>query len=165
MKLTLRLTVFDHLLRRYRRAAVCCGKIIDARLGDIVTIKLAENPTTGYGWQFEIMPEEQNVIDVISSKYIAPRTTLIGTGGTKEYKFEIKNTGQITINGYYVRPWEETEKIKQSKCIILLMSLNLSRILNFYKPHKIAIPQAITVAPASSCAYASNFLNRNASKP
>lgn len=85
-------------------------KIIDVRQGDIVTIKLAENPTTGYRWQFEIIPEEQNVIEVISSKYMAPQTTLIGAGGTKEYKFEIKNTGQISINGYYARPWEELDK-------------------------------------------------------
>ncbi|MBO6281325.1 MAG: protease inhibitor I42 family protein [Alphaproteobacteria bacterium] len=84
------------------------GKQIEVTKGDIVTIKLAENPTTGYSWQFEVTPE--NNIEVISAKYIAPRTTLIGAGGTKEYKFEVKNTGRTTINGYYVRPWEELDK-------------------------------------------------------
>lgn len=86
------------------------GKIINVSQGDIVAIKLAENPTTGYSWQFEINPENQNVINVISSKYLKQVTTLIGAGGTKEYKFEVKNAGQITINGYYVRPWEELDK-------------------------------------------------------
>jgi len=86
------------------------GKVIDVKRGEIVTIKLAENPTTGYNWQFETEPENQNVISVISSKYIEPVTSLIGAGGTKEYKFEIKNAGQISINGYYVRPWEELDK-------------------------------------------------------
>ena len=46
------------------------GKIINVSQGDIVVIKLAENPTTGYSWQFEINPENQNIINVISSKYL-----------------------------------------------------------------------------------------------
>lgn len=86
------------------------GRTISMSKGDIATIKLAENPTTGYSWIFETEPENQNIISVISSKYIKPSTSLIGAGGIKEYKFQINNPGTIKIRGYYIRPWEEADK-------------------------------------------------------
>lgn len=86
------------------------GRTITLNKGQTAVIKLSENPTTGYGWEFEIEPKKQKVITVISSKFIPATSDLIGVGGIKEYKFKAKNKGQITISGYYVRPWEELNK-------------------------------------------------------
>lgn len=86
------------------------GQTISMSKGDVAVIKLSENPTTGYRWVFETEPEQQNVISVIHSKFIEPSASLIGAGGTKEYKFQINNTGTIKIRGYYIRPWEEVDK-------------------------------------------------------
>ena len=86
------------------------GRTITLNKGQTAVIKLSENPTTGYNWEFEIEPKKQKVITVISSKFVPATSDLIGAGGVKEYKFKAKNKGQITLSGYYARPWEELNK-------------------------------------------------------
>lgn len=86
------------------------GRVIALDKGQKAVIRLSENPTTGYGWEFEIEPKKQKAITVISSKFIARASDLIGAGGVREYKFKAKKTGKVTIHGYYVRPWEQLDK-------------------------------------------------------
>lgn len=77
-----------------------------------IIITLAENPTTGYSWQFETEPSKQNYTSNFNEKYIAPDTNLMGAGGYKRIKFKTKNPGTVIIKGYYLRPWEHIEKSK-----------------------------------------------------
>lgn len=91
------------------------GSTTTISIGDIVTINLSENPTTGYSWAFSIEPESQNFISDISEKYIAPNNNLVGSGGIKEYSFKAINTGEITLTGYYRRPWEKLDKQNSEK--------------------------------------------------
>ena len=86
------------------------GKTFIACVGEKQLISLPKNPTTGYSWQFFITPEKQQVVSDIKETYIAPDTTLVGAGGVKEYAFTVCQKGKITITGYYIRPWEKTNK-------------------------------------------------------
>lgn len=86
------------------------GLTIELDKGQKAVIRLSENPTTGYGWIFEIEPKKQKTISVISSKFIAGTSELIGSGGTREYKFKAHKAGKTFIHGYYVRPWEKLDK-------------------------------------------------------
>jgi inhibitor of cysteine peptidase len=88
------------------------GRDITLNVGQSAIITLAENPTTGYAWIFEIEPKEQNVITNIREKYVHQKTNLIGSGGIKEYSFKAENSGRVDIYGYYVRSWEEWDKNK-----------------------------------------------------
>lgn len=100
---------------------VACGKSLELKQSDSgqtvmldkgqkAVIRLPENPTTGYGWEFEVEPKKQKTIMVISSKFIAGNSDLIGAGGVREYKFKAQKAGKIVIHGYYVRPWEQLNK-------------------------------------------------------
>ena len=86
------------------------GKTLFLTKGETAVIRLAENPTTGYGWIFTSEPENQKVFKVIHAKYIESANGLLGVGGIKEYKIKIKKRGKVIVNGYYVRSWENWPK-------------------------------------------------------
>lgn len=86
------------------------GRNINLEIGQTTVITLPENQTTGYGWIFEIVPEEQNVIGNIKEKYIHQEAKMVGSGGIKEYSFKALNIGKTDIYGYYHRPWEKLNK-------------------------------------------------------
>lgn len=85
-------------------------KTFFVHVGDKQVISLPENPSTGYSWQFFITPENREIITDITETYIAPDTSLVGAGGHKKYAFTVRQTGTLTITGYYVRPWEKLNK-------------------------------------------------------
>ncbi|MBR1601494.1 MAG: protease inhibitor I42 family protein [Alphaproteobacteria bacterium] len=86
------------------------GRDITLSVGQTAVITLAENPTTGFSWKFEIEPKEQNILGNIREKYVHQHTNLIGAGGIKELSFRIKNQGKVDIFCYYRRTWENTDK-------------------------------------------------------
>jgi hypothetical protein len=54
------------------------GRTLDLRIGDGVTLSLAENPTTGYRWELVAKPEPNCV--VVNDTYVA-NADAIGSGG------------------------------------------------------------------------------------
>ena len=89
------------------------GHDIVLDIGQTAVITLSENQTTGYSWEFEIEPRQQNVIGNIKEKHIYQKTKFIGAGGIKEFRFKAENAGKIRINAYYYRPWENVDKKTQ----------------------------------------------------
>ena len=89
------------------------GRDIPLFVGQSAVITLAENPTTGFAWIFEIKPEGQSVLGQIREKYVHQNTNLIGSGGIKEYSFKAQNAGKAEVYGYYVRSWEDWDKNKE----------------------------------------------------
>ena len=85
-------------------------KTFFVHVGDKQVISLPENPSTGYSWQFFIASGNRKIVSDIKETYIAPDTRMAGTGGIKEYSFTAREKGEITITGYYVRPWEKLNK-------------------------------------------------------
>lgn len=86
------------------------GHNIILDIGQTAIITLAENRTTGYGWEFEIEPQQQDVIGNIKEKHIYQKTKLIGAGGIKEFRFKAERAGKVNISAYYRRPWENVDK-------------------------------------------------------
>ncbi|MCI7420840.1 MAG: protease inhibitor I42 family protein [Alphaproteobacteria bacterium] len=87
------------------------GKTVILSAGETAAIQLPENPTTGYSWEFFPEPENQNVIGNIKEEYTQDKAEagMVGVGGTKTYSFVAKQSGNITIKGYYYRPWENKD--------------------------------------------------------
>lgn len=85
--------------------------------GQKVMIRLDENPSTGYSWQFFITPAKQTVITDIAENYAAPDTPLAGAGGIKEYSFTAAQKGSVTVTGYYFRPWEKPNEQTDQKVV------------------------------------------------
>ncbi|MGN1078797.1 MAG: protease inhibitor I42 family protein [Alphaproteobacteria bacterium] len=86
-------------------------------IGQKVMIRLDENPSTGYSWQFFITPAKQTVITDITENYAAPNKPLVGAGGIKEYSFTAAQKGSVTVTGYYFRPWEKPNEQTDQKVV------------------------------------------------
>jgi inhibitor of cysteine peptidase len=68
--------------------------------GDIYTITLNENPTTGYTWYVTC----SDGFEELSEKLTPSTSHLLGASGTRELKFQAVNTGKQTITAKYKRP-------------------------------------------------------------
>ena len=79
---------------------------ITLAVGETATIRLEANPTTGYQWEPAGAPDEA-VIRVVSDRYEAEATEVVGSGGTQEIVIEGTGAGTTTFELRYVRPWEE----------------------------------------------------------
>lgn len=79
--------------------------IVTVRAGNSITVRLPENPTTGFTWNLSASPGLQ----VVSDSYIPSDTTgkLIGSGGTHVWDISAQSVGTRTIQGVYMRPWEQ----------------------------------------------------------
>ena len=84
---------------------------VTVKLGDIVIIKLKENPTTGYSWQMDI--PETDIVKVQENKYIAPNTDLVGAGGVHKWELKASTTGTVKITGAYRRSWEKNTSLER----------------------------------------------------
>ena len=69
-----------------------------------ITLKLNENPTTGYQWNLTATPG----LVIVNDTFIPSDTTgkLVGSGGTRIWEMNAAGTGMQTINAMYMRSWE-----------------------------------------------------------
>jgi len=74
---------------------------ITVKNGKAFVIKLAENPTTGYGWQFAITAPD--VIVLKNNEYVPDDRVgkLVGSGGTRILTFEAVGKGSAEIKFVY----------------------------------------------------------------
>ena len=82
---------------------------IHTKTGEIFSITLDSNPTTGYQWQLANLVDEK-VLKLISSEYRMAETNMVGAGGKEVWTFKALSTGQTTIVFEYVRLWEKDKE-------------------------------------------------------
>lgn len=85
------------------------------------TIRLKDNPTTGYSWY--LMQYNSQLIDVVKHSYEAPHTDLVGAPGISVWQFRLKPEAftaphLTTITLGYTRPWETKSITKQTFTVI-----------------------------------------------
>ncbi len=71
----------------------------------IITVKLAENPTTGFQWNLTTTPG----LRVVKDEYIPgdPSGTLPGSGGIHVWDISTEMTGSQEIQAEYTHSWEK----------------------------------------------------------
>ncbi len=74
-----------------------------ARVGDDLTVVLAENPTTGYRWHADIDTAE---LEQTGDRYLGP-TEPRGAPGTRRLSFRVLRAGPIHLRVVKRRPWED----------------------------------------------------------
>lgn len=79
------------------------GSEITIPVGDTIGITIAENPTTGYMWNFTI-PDGLTLLD---DKFIPPARPIPGAGGQRSLVIRADQEGSWTVTGVYYRPWLE----------------------------------------------------------
>jgi|SRR5215813_9286860 len=77
------------------------GIHVSAAPADVIVIRLAERPTTGYRWQVENAAGLVLTGDDFTVSSSAP-----GTGGERTFRFAVQQSGIVQIALSLRRPWE-----------------------------------------------------------
>lgn len=80
---------------------------IRAKAGSTFSIKLDENPTTGYRWAYTV--SDETVVKLIKDDYVPDNKSgnLLGSGGKRVLTFEAKSKGDAVIDMVYERSFEK----------------------------------------------------------
>ena len=93
---------------------------VSVNQGSVITVRLQENPTTGYQWNLTTTPG----LRVISDNYVPSDTTgkLVGSGGTRVWDISATATGEQKINAVYKRSWEPVTGNETSFLLTVMVS-------------------------------------------
>jgi inhibitor of cysteine peptidase len=83
------------------------GKTVDLAVGQVIELRLKENPTTGFRWQLR---HDGTPACRITEDFIEPATTerapVPGRGGTHVWRIEGVQAGTCDMALTYARNWE-----------------------------------------------------------
>lgn len=90
-------------------------KQVEVKTGDVFTVALDSNATTGFSWTEQAKIADGNILKQTGHEYIAPRANddtkpVAGMSGIEEWWFTAGGTGTTTATMSYSRPWEGGEK-------------------------------------------------------
>lgn len=77
------------------------------RKGDMLTVKLPANPTTGYSWSHSF--SRTSFLESLSNATYKPDKNdggMVGGGGVEIWKFRAVRVGNLELHFSYARPWE-----------------------------------------------------------
>ena len=77
---------------------------ITLAIGEVVAISLAENRTTGFGWELRVNPEPACLL---VKSWFEPAKGAPGKGGTHRWQFQAVRPGTGEIKLEYRRHWEQ----------------------------------------------------------
>jgi inhibitor of cysteine peptidase len=78
------------------------GSTVPLTTGDQVVITLDSNITTGFAWKLTKEPDA-GILDLTSSHYVEPTTSLIGAGGSEVWRFVATGPGTTSLEMKYER--------------------------------------------------------------
>jgi len=81
---------------------------IQLAVGDIITVELCSNPTTGFQWEYETTG--RTVLQETDHDFVPPGSDEPGTPGKDIWTFEAIEKGETELRMEYSRPWEGGEK-------------------------------------------------------
>ncbi len=84
------------------------GSAITLKAGQVLVVRLAANPTTGYAWNLSAVDEA--VLRPAGEAGYTPEPASqerLGAGGTAEWRFVAAGSGATTLKLVYARPWEK----------------------------------------------------------
>ena len=83
------------------------GGRVDLQVGQILTVSLESNPTTGYIWQ--VARYDNAILRQLGEAEFKQggEEGLVGAGGIETFRFESVQAGETSLELEYVRPWEE----------------------------------------------------------
>lgn len=89
------------------------GKQISLKTGDIFTVTLDSNVTTGYSWQVTELDQAVLVQEGEPEYKQAPGSEgSVGAGGTETFRFKAVGSGTTSLGLGYMRPWESEPPVE-----------------------------------------------------
>jgi inhibitor of cysteine peptidase len=101
--------------------ASASGSIQQFKKGEVISITLESNPSTGYAWYASIS-DTNIIVQMGEPEYTEPNsstTPLVGAAGTQTFFFQGVDTGTATITMDYKRGWETDVAPIQTMTIIV----------------------------------------------
>jgi inhibitor of cysteine peptidase len=86
------------------------GGTVEVKTGDMLSIRLEENPTTGYRWTVDQL--DGQMLELQNSAYAAAGGG-IGAGGARTMSFKARQPGTAQLRLKYRREWEHDSPLKQ----------------------------------------------------
>lgn len=86
---------------------------VEVKAGQVFTIALDSNGTTGFQWTEQAIIANPAVLTQTAHQYIEPangETPVVGMGGFEEWTFKAGQAGTTLVSLSYGRPWEGGEK-------------------------------------------------------
>jgi predicted secreted protein len=79
------------------------GQTVSVAKDSTVTIRLKENPTTGYSWQVNVTEG----LSIVHDEYIPDKVPagMVGSGGTHTWTVQPQDAGTFTFSATYMQPW------------------------------------------------------------
>ncbi len=91
------------------------GKLITVDTGQPVSLRLPENPSTGYTWSIEAA----DGIRVQSSRFVPAAAPMIGTAGQHLWTLTPLKPGDLPVRAKLWRAWEGDRSVEQRFAITL----------------------------------------------
>ncbi len=86
------------------------GASVTLSAGEQLTVRLAENPTTGYRWRAE--PWDGSLLELTGDEYQAPGDARPGAAGEHEWHFVARRPGGGSLRLAYRRAWGDADPAK-----------------------------------------------------
>lgn len=84
------------------------GGEYEVPLGETVSLRLPENPTTGYRWEVESL--DNSILGPPASDFWPSGEPSVGTGGTRIFTFEARSPGVTLLRLILKRSWESKQQ-------------------------------------------------------
>ena len=84
------------------------GKAFTVKVGDIITVVIPGNMTTGYSWAAALSEKDAALLQQQGEPVYAQGSngSVVGAGGTFTFTFKAAAAGQAALKLAYARPWE-----------------------------------------------------------
>ncbi|HET7568187.1 MAG TPA: protease inhibitor I42 family protein [Gaiellaceae bacterium] len=84
------------------------GRGVRIRPATPVVVTLSSNRSTGFRWRL-LQPLDRRVLTLLSHRYVASTSGLVGVPGTEIWRFRTVRAGTFTLRLGYVRPFAPTQ--------------------------------------------------------
>ncbi len=81
------------------------GRTVDLAMGQVMELRLEENPTTGFRWS--VVSDGAPACEVVASRFQA-KGTAPGRGGEHAWQFRAVRAGECDIELLYRRAWDQS---------------------------------------------------------
>jgi len=95
------------------------GKTVTLAPYSTVTIRLKENPTTGYSWVVTL-PEGLSVVSDVYTPDAVP-TGIVGSGGTHTWQLQPSQFGTYTFRAIHMQPWMNVTGSEETYTLTLVV--------------------------------------------
>ena len=96
--------------RKASQASAVLNERIEIKSGNMLTIKLCSNRTTGFQWTEKANVSDPAILQQIEHRYVAPGAKVPGAPGDEIWVFKAIKAGNSVVSMEYSRPWEGGEK-------------------------------------------------------